>query len=372
MKQSNEAARDLWSQIFERAAAEPNAALHKPDEEAETAQKELVVHALRAAGWSEAEIKGREDSQGLHVEPESANSPGVAPGLEAKLNVLADRVRKAISDTGVGSPEKVEIAIDPKSGVSAALTNVIMTDEGIFSVSAFLFRWCGLIAKAYTRTLHSDLTHWTSLTSGAESDQKVLLKNPDLALYWFRIFTSFSATGTHILVPYRPATPNELHVFEQVAWAMEFFTVAHEFGHHVLGHRDANEDPKVQEFQADAFAVKVCEQLEFEPFPMLPNPYTRTGAGGSLMLLALEILRYFEIQESSGSAANETHPQASERIEKIATRNLMQPKQLEMDQEFNGTIVRVMAAVSAVMNDLYNAGGRQLITDMQRKLREER
>lgn len=51
----------------------------------------------------------------------------------------------------------------------------------------------------------------------------------------------------------------EFHLFEQVAWAMEYFTVAHDFGHHVLSHRSVDDDPRTQEFQADAFAVNICE-----------------------------------------------------------------------------------------------------------------
>lgn len=370
MKKPNEAARDLWSQIFERAAAAPDAAVHEPDELAETEQQAMVVQALRQAGWSEAEIERRNASENLHIHLENVGSPGVGPGLEFKLGVLADRVRKVISETGEASQEKVEIGIDPKSGVSASLTNVIMTDEGILTVSAFLFRWCGLIARAYTRTLLADLAHWTSSTSRTEDDYNVLLKNPDVVLYWFRIFSSFSGTGTHVLVPYKPATPTEFHLFEQVAWAMEFFTVAHEFGHHVLGHRNLHDDPKAQEFHADAFAVKICERIEFEPFPNLSNPYMRTGAGGSLMLLALGILRSFDDRKFDCTSADETHPSTRERIDRISTGNLIQPKQLEMDQDFNRTVVRVMNAVAAVMSDLYDAGGNKLITEMQRKLRE--
>lgn len=372
MRQPNEAPRDLWTQIFERAAAERDAALHQPDQEAEAAQKFLVVEALKEAGWSDAEIKLRNIDERFHVDLESANSPGVGPGLEFKLNFLADRVRKVISETGRISQEKVEIGIDPKSGVSASLTNVIMTNEGILSVSAFFFRWCGLVARAYTRTLLTDLTHWTSPASYSDDDQKILLRNPELVLYWFRIFVSFSGTGTHISVPYRPATPTEFHLFEQVAWAMEFFTVAHEFGHHVLGHSNVNEDLKAHEFQADTFAAKVCEQLEFEPFSSLSNPYTRTGAGGSLMLSALEILRSFETSAANYTAADETHPSAKERIERISKRNLVQPKQLEMDCNFNCTVVRLMDAVAAVMQGFYLAGADELVAEMRRKLREAR
>lgn len=367
MKRHNDAARDLWAQIFERAAADPNAALHEPDEESEAAQRELTTTALQEAGWSEAEIT-RRNAELIHGELESANSPGVGPGLEFKLKFLSDRIREVISKTGETSHEMVEIAIEPKAGVSASLTNVIMTDQSILSVSSFLFRWCGLVARAYTRTLYADIAHWTSKASAPATDRERLLNCPNLVLYWFRIFVSFSGTGTHALVPFRPSSPTEFHLFEQVAWSMEYFTVAHEFGHHVLGHRSANDDPMMQEFQADAFAVKVCEQFELEPFPLLPNPYTRTGAGASLMLLALEILRAFEHSVGDGAAIVDTHPSPSDRIAKISTRNLMQPKQLEMDQEFNGTVVRIMSAVAAVMRDARCKGGGKLVATIRQQL----
>ncbi|HWL04164.1 MAG TPA: hypothetical protein VNQ99_04395 [Xanthobacteraceae bacterium] len=370
MKRYNDAARDLWAQIFERVAADPNATLHEPDEESEAAQRELTAKALKEAGWSEAEIARRNEAERFHGELESVNSPGVGSGLEFKLKFLSDRVRKAISKAGETSHERVEIAIDPKAGVSASLTNVIMTDQSILSVSSFLFRWCGLVARAYTRTLYADIAHWTSKRSDSAIDRERLLKHPDLVLYWFRIFVSFSGTGTHVLVPFRPSSPTEFHLFEQVAWSMEYFTVAHEFGHHVLGHRSTDDDPMMQEFQADAFAVKVCEQFELEPFPLLPNPYTRTGAGASLMLLALEILRAFEEPVGDGTAVVDTHPSPSDRIAKISTRNLMQPKQLEMDQEFNGTVVRIMSAVAAVMRDARRKGGGELVATIRQRLHD--
>jgi len=59
MKHQNDAARDLWSQIFKRAAADLNATLHEPGEEGEAAQRELTFRALREAGWSEEHIARR-------------------------------------------------------------------------------------------------------------------------------------------------------------------------------------------------------------------------------------------------------------------------------------------------------------------------
>ena len=63
MKQQNDAARDLWLQIFERATADLDAALHAPDEEGETAQRELTTYALKEAGWSEDAIRHRDQRQ---------------------------------------------------------------------------------------------------------------------------------------------------------------------------------------------------------------------------------------------------------------------------------------------------------------------
>jgi hypothetical protein len=306
----------------------------------------------------------------FHGELEHVNSPGVGPGLEFRLKHLSDCVRRVIFERGEKLHEKVEIAIDPTVGISASLTNVIMTDQAILSVSSFLFRWCGLVARAYTRTLHLNVVHWTCDALSPESDQALLMKHPDVALYWFRIFVSFSGTGTHALVPFRPAAPTEFHLFEQVAWAMEYFVIAHEFGHHVLGHRNINDDPMVQEFAADAFAVKISERLEFEPFPHLSNPYTRTGAGASLMLRALEILRTFEDQAGVGAVNVGTHPSSSDRIAKISKRNLMHPKQLKMDLEFNNTVVRIMNAVSAVMAEIGSTGGDTLVAQIRQKLRD--
>ena len=67
MKQKNDAARDLWAQIFERATAGLDAALHAPDEERETAQRELKTYALK-------EPAGRKTQSNVAISPTASTA----------------------------------------------------------------------------------------------------------------------------------------------------------------------------------------------------------------------------------------------------------------------------------------------------------
>lgn len=88
------------------------------------------------------------------------------------------------------------------------------------------------------------------------------------------------------------------------------------------------------------------------------------------MLLALEILRVFKSLDGNGETGTETHPAASDRIAKLSAHNLMQPKQLEMDQEFNGTVARIMSSFASVMCEAREAGGNQLVANIKQQLRD--
>ena len=264
-----------------------------------------------------------------------------------------------MSAMGLSSHRRIVLGIDPKAGVSASLTNVIMTDEGIVSISSFLFRWCGLIARAFVRTLNLDVWHWSESPSDHRQDMQVLLRRPDLVLYWAKIFSSYAITGTHLLVPFLPCRPNEVVLFEQIAWAMEFFVVAHEFGHHAHDHRAADSDLKIQEYEADEFAMKISERLKLEPFPSVANPYATTGAAATLMLCSLEILRKFEGSEMA--CPPDTHPSTADRVKRIGYRHVVRPNVFAVDQNFNNTANRIMGAIGGAMSVFLDQGGAEFV-----------
>lgn len=364
MTNVNEAAKDLWAQIFSRAAELPDAAMNDPNYQSDEERERILTEAFLKAGWCTDEINRLITLSREREDEPNANSPGVAPGLEAHLGRLSNRISEELSYTGAGAHQRLEVAIDPKVGIEASLTNVIMTDEAILTVSSFLFRWCGLIARAYTRTLLQDIGYWSRPAVSVREDMLFLIKRPALALYWGRIFMSFAATGTHVAVPYLPSARHELHLMEQVAWSMEYFTVAHEFGHHMLLHRSVEDDPKEQEYEADRFAIRICERLTMEPFGNIENPYLRTGAGGTLMLKALAILRSVQ-RNGAREEISLTHPSTEERIRKIMNRHAMQPDQFRIDLDFNETALRVMTAVAEFLDELRIAGGDEVIRKMK-------
>ena len=217
------------------------------------------------------------------------------------------------------------------------------------------------------RTLELDVLAWSDSPLDPSADRERILRHPNVALYWFRIFASFAATGTHSLAPYQPSSPREVLHFEQIAWAQEFFAVAHEFAHHALGHRSVDADPVQQEFEADSLALYICEGLEFEPFQFLNNPYVRTGAAAILLLRALSILSRVERELGGAVGSAKTHPLVEHRIQKIAVRHALQPKQFRMDKNFNGTVERIMDVVETLVLEFLERGGTETLSSIRRR-----
>ena len=367
-RKDNAVARDLWAQIFARQSSDPNAAMWDPEYDPSDDMAKMRK-AFRAAGWSEDETRHLMEIHNEHEASAPTTSPGVSRFVEAQYAKLCDDIEAAMDRLKLNSQFKVARGIEPRVGPYAATTNVIMTDEGIVTVSAHLFRFCGLVARAFTRTLLLNPWVWER-DDYEEVDGIALLRGaPDLLRYWMSIYFSFAASGTHIGVPYRPSTKEEIILMEQVARAMEIFSIAHEFSHHHLDHgRSVETDPRQEELEADQFALKICYEVDKRP-TMIENPYLMAGAGGVVILMALDTLSEIEAVLGKHAQEMDTHPTVGERLERSDSVRVVFPNEFKWLKGFRTASSRIMALVNNLLVSNFSDLPAELLADM-RKLRE--
>lgn len=350
-EKTNNCAKNLWAQVFARAAESELAALQDPNHD-ETADELRMAQGLRASGWKDDDIRFVIERRRQEHANAPVTSPGVNPFVESHLARLSDEIEFAMNYLKLDSHAKVALGVEPCIWANASKINVIMTEESIVTVSAFLFRFCGLIARAFIRTIRLAPYHWDGDHFDTANAALILQKNPEILRYWLQIYLSFATTGTHINVRYWPSSPDEVIPFEDVARAMEIFVVAHEYGHHHYQHgREVGADPQAEEFEADRFALRISAVLA-EHRPMLlkhcaiSNPYLESGARGIIMLMALDTLR--GVEQALGlpdRGSSDTHPQTSLRIAEFEHIAVLQPAEFARLRRFRTAAARAMNLV---------------------------
>lgn len=344
-KKNNESAKDLWNQVFARSAESKFATLQDPSHD-EAIDEARIVEGFRTSGWTDDLIELVIQRHRHERENAPITSPGVNPLVESHLARLGHDVESAMDQLKFDSHAKVARGVEPRAWVSASKINVIMTEESIVTVNAFLFRFCGLVARAFIRTVRLDPYGWDTDRFDVTEASLVFREKPALLRYWLQIYLSFATTGTHVNVRYWPSTPDEVLPFEDVARAMEIFVVAHEYGHHHHQHgRVVNSDPHIEEFEADQFALRISKTLA-EHYTILRNPYLESGAGGVIMLMALDTLHAVERALGfSDRGESDTHPKTIMRIAKFDCVALLQPDQFARLKSFRVAASRVMTLV---------------------------
>jgi hypothetical protein len=372
--EGNDAARDLWTQMFQRAAEHPGAAVLDPEYDLQVDEARARA-GFAAAGWSNDEIDAILASSERRNAAAPSTSPGVNRSVEALHAKLCDDVEAEMARQGLVTQQHVARGIEPIAGPFASKAGVIMTEQSIITVGAFTFRFCGLIAKAFHRTIMLDPFYWQSDRFTSDGAQEIMSQNMPLALYWNQIFMSFAMTGTNSTVPFKASEPEQTMLVEQVARAIEIFIVAHEYGHHHHGHgRDLAADGRTEEFAADQFALKICRPIgERDQFPIW-NPYLASGAGGVIVLKALETLRNFEQALGAALTPGNTHPSVSERIARFDSLAVIEPHVFRTLQGFRIASARVMDTVDGLLAELLGSMPDQLkitLVGMRHRLWDE-
>lgn len=359
---SRSAAVDLWDQMLDRMRNNEWSTFDDPEYEVSNEEKARVRQSFLDAGWTEKEIDSQDEFMRMLNAEAPVTSPGVAKLAESALHQLSSAITGAVRKIDKSESEGPHFAVEPKGGPFVSTVNVMMTDESIVTMGAHFTRYCGLVSRAYIRTLNLN-PYATGIDFDEKEIRSKLKGRPDLLHYWWRIFASYAFSGTHALVPFKPSSRDEIILMEQMAYAMEIFALAHEYAHHALRHgRTAvgADAARAEEFEADQYALKICEAVEEgERFRWLrgkefPNPYLSTGAGGVLLLGSLEIFRKVKAK-IYGNVTYDTHPHYSERAEGIKRRFVLQPSKYATAIDFCSSAENILNCVMSELNPIMQA-----------------
>jgi hypothetical protein len=242
------------------------------------------------------------------------------------LERIIGEIEEACREHRIPIRSGVVYGVAPELGLRISQSAVLKTQASIIDVSIHFITFCNMIAKTLARSLPQHPAGPQLKVSNDPSEVRMLLQqSPDLVTEWAHIFSSYAELG-------RP--PPGIHLITDTATqavrymllrAVELFALAHEYGHHVMMHGVASSsseettDPFVEEHQADIFARSAS--IAIGSRENFPNFYAMSGAGGVIILGALDLVRRAKaILETGNDQAppRERHPPFADHIAHIA------------------------------------------------------
>ena len=322
-REEREAAEDFRRQLQERTAKRGELG-GKEDRLRWLEEKgELLTDSARA-GWSPVQYPGMtltEFKQELERTP--LPSPHDDPFTQPIVRVLCQEVENACQILGVPLRSGVAYGSTPTLDISAEQITVPLTDASVVSLSQGFITFCSHVSKVFS----------LSLPHEADGDRLKVSFQPKLVVarigssdelkqYWAGVIGAYAfGSGPldvgHQIVPY-PASITRI----KLLLAMERFSVAHEYAHHVAQHGrkeviGAGEDPDVidQEFEADLFGLSLDRHIGYRNTP--PNIFSASGAAAVLLLKCHDCVRRVRQIFLTGEDVikqGTTHPEISDRI----------------------------------------------------------
>lgn len=285
---------------------------------------------------------------------------------------LVDRVRAICADGGIPIRGGVIVGVSPTTGLHAYQNEVMLTDVSIIDFALPFVIFCNQFAILLARTLPHELTgDQVAVSFAPELVSRSIEDSPEHFQEWVRFLTKYVIEGWPLDLPRIDIDAEWLGTRLQILFAMEFFAVAHEYGHRVLMHgvttsSDDGSDPIAMEHHADGFArmVSLVAGTNAEP----ANPLAALGGGAVQMLGALDLVRRTTHVLTPGHTqfpARETHPPTAERIKHLGTFDRFVPEDIRpqfggMRRDLEAVVEAIWTAVEPMFLGMHHEGGVKL------------
>jgi hypothetical protein len=240
------------------------------------------------------------------------------------MQTLCKEVEEACKNLGIALRSGVAYGSTKSLEVEAARYPVHFTEASVISLSKGFILFCSDVSKVFALSLpHDGEGETVKVVVESSPVYAKIGSDASLKYHWTEVIGAYAygsgpANVKHRVVPH-PASITR----HQVMWAMERFSVAHEYAHHVAGHgrrqfatKGVDPEGLLEEYEADAFALALSRYLGAKEERQ--NMWEISGAGAVLLLKCLECVRRArqvlltgdDVVRGSGS-----HPEVSDRIE---------------------------------------------------------
>jgi hypothetical protein len=249
------------------------------------------------------------------------------PQGQSILGDLMRDIQSACAARGIPIGDGVVFGLSLEPTIGAGSLSVLGTQASIISVTGPLINFCSIASKLLAFTMDTEKSR--SLGAGRinmdfqpEDIRGHLRQHHHLIKYWMLLIDAYARhlEGPRGL-PLFNIRGNRGILRLAILRAMELFAVAHEFGHHVdYSNRKGTEKENslLQEFGADVFAAIISKAVADKgPPPHYSDMFTFSGAGGVLMLGALDLVRRANSVLETGADEmpySKTHPPLRARL----------------------------------------------------------
>lgn len=300
--------------------------------------QEMLAKAARAGGATEAEVPEFIKSYRESMRDDPVGSEYDDPHAINIINRVVLNIEAICKRAAIPTREGVVFGVTPSFGAVANQSPVLTTDASIIGLSIPFFVFCAAITKAMAKTLvYTRKDALLFVDNRPTSVSAKLISEPHVVEFWTRILRDFGGNVWPPNLEEPSLNADEGTIRTDLLTGVELFSIAHEYGHHVLKHgvvtsTENSENALDQEHDADVFARIVG--LLNENQHARPSPVSASGAAAVLILGALDLVRRANCVLATGSdnpPPRKSHPPFRDRIAYIAGGDHLAPEQARAD-----------------------------------------